>query len=262
MFSAVVNQCGSDAWHNDTNKTLGNELDAARLTWGAYAENLPTTACSSPGSASTGLFATKHVPALYSKSVLTNQTYCHAHVMGSNAFNNSVANGTLRNYSYYTPNLCNDGHDGCGGNISFRQLTAQADVWLKDWLAPMLNHTGRFSGAKEQAVMNHTAFLVTWDEGLLSNAGFKLPAITGGDNYLWCGQNGARGDAVCGSHIYTAIVSKYSLHRTFATNDSHYGLCRTVEWLYHLRPLGNPGQMDNQTGFPAMKSLFNFTRNG
>jgi phosphoesterase family protein len=262
MFAAVVNQCGTDAWNNYTNKTIAIELDAAHLTWGSYAEGLTAKACSNPGGATSGLYATKHVPALFFKSVLRNQTYCHAHVMGSVSFNNSVANGTLRNYSFYTPNLCDDGHNGCGGNTSFGQLTAQADVWLKDWLSPMLNHTGRFSSAKEQAMINHTAFIVTWDEGLGSNAGFAVAGITGGDNYLWCGQNGASGDAVCGSHIYTAVVSPYSLHRSFATKDSAYGLVNTVEWLYHLRHLGNPGQLDNQTGFPPMKSLFNFTANG
>jgi hypothetical protein len=262
MFSAVTNQCGSDAWHNYTNATLGSQLDAADLTWGAYAEGLPAHACSSPGTVSAGLFATKHVPALYSQAVLQNPTYCHNHVMGSDSFNDSMATGTLRNYSFYTPNLCDDGHDGCGGNTSFAQLTSQADAWLHHWLAPILNHTGAYSGSAERAAVNHTAFIVTWDEGLLSNSGFAVPSITSGDNYLWCGQNGALGDAVCGSHVYTVIVSKYSLGRTMTVTDSPYGLCRTVEWLDHLPPLGNPGHMDNRTGFPAMSGLFNFTKNG
>jgi phosphatidylinositol-3-phosphatase len=261
MFSAVVNQCGSDNWHNYTNNTLGLEFDAAHFTWGAYPESLPSNACSSPGTATAGLFATRHVPALFSSSVLKNQTYCNDHVQSSNVFNSSVANGTLRNYSFYTPNLCDDGHNGCGGNTTNAQMTHQADTWLKDWLTPILNHTGKYSSSAEQSLINHTAFIITWDEGVASNAGFALPGVTSGDNYLWCGQNGEAGDASCGGHIYTAIVSKYSVHTTFTTDDSPYGLCRTVEWLFHLPRLGNPGQMDNRTGFPPMKSLFNFTAN-
>jgi hypothetical protein len=262
MFAAVVNQCGTDSWYNYTNNTLGLELDAAHLTWGSYAESLPSSACSNPGSATAGLFATRHVPALAFASVLSNQTYCHDHVLSSTTFNSSVANGTLRNYSFYTPNLCDDGHNVCGVNSTYQKMTAQADTWLKDWLSPMLNHTGRYASPAEQAMINHTAFFVTWDEGTGSNAGFGLHGITSGDNHAWCSQNNASGDAVCGGHIYTAIVSKYSLHTSFTTLDSPYGLCRTVEWLFHLPRLGNPGGMDNKLGFPPMKGLFNFTANG
>lgn len=258
MFAAVVNQCGSDSWNNYTNRSLNVELDAANLSWAAYAEDLPSGACGDPGSATSGLFATRHVPALWMADVLQNQSYCAAHVRNSTDFNSSVANGTLPNFSFYTPNLCDDGHDGCGSNSTNPQLTAQADAWLQGWLSPILNHTGRYAGSAEEAVVNHTAFLVTWDEGIGNNSGFAVPGITGGDNYLWCGQNGAAGDAACGGPIFTAVVSPYSRNTSFATNDSTYGLCRTVEWLFHLRPLGNPGSMDNQTGFPAMTSLFRF----
>jgi hypothetical protein len=261
LFAAVANQCGTDTWNNYTNKSINVELDNAHLSWGQYAENLPTTACSNPAGATSGLFATRHVPALFFSDVLKNQSYCNAHVLSSNAFNSSVANGTLRNYSFYTPNLCDDGHNGCGHNTTDAQMTAQADIWLKHWLGPILNHTGKYSSPAERATINHTAFFITWDEGTGSNAGFAVPGITGGDNYQWCAQNGAAGDAVCGGNIYTAIVSPYSRHTTFATNDSPYGLIRTVEWLFHLNHLGNPGGFDNQTGFPAMKSLFHFSAN-
>lgn len=262
MFAAVVNQCGTDAWNNYTNATLGGALDAADLTWGSYAENLPAHACSSPGTATSGLFATKHVPALFFQGVLQNQTYCRHHVLDADTFNDSVANGTLRNFSFYTPNLCDDGHDGCGLNVTFAQMTAQADEWLRHWLGPIWNHTGAYSSPAERNAVNHTAFFVTWDEGLLSNAGFAVSTIKSGDNYRWCGQNGATGDAVCGSRVYTVVVSKYSLGHSFTVNDSPYGLCRTIEWLDHLPVLGNPGHMDNRTGFPALTGLFNFTTNG
>ena len=262
MLSGVVNQCGSDSWHNYTNKTILSELDANGFTWGSYAENLPGKACSNPGGVTSGLFATRHVPALWFSSVLTNQSYCRAHVQGANVFNNSVAAGNLRNFSFYTPNLCNDGHDGCGTNTTNGQLTSQADAWLRGWLGPMLNHTGRFATAKEQAMINHTAFLVTWDEGNAgTNVGFGVSTIGSGDNYKWCSQNGASGDAVCGGHIFTALVSPYSLDRTLVANDSTYGLPHTVEWLFHLGPLGNPGGYDSLKAFPAMHALFNFTSN-
>lgn len=262
IVSAVVNQCGSDSWHNYTNNTIFHELDHAGLSWGSYAENLPAKACSNPGGVTNGLFATRHVPALWSASVLSNQSNCKAHVLGSDVFNASVAAGTLRNFSFYTPNLCDDGHDGCGANTTNAQLTHQADSWLGNWLSQILNHTGRDSSAKERAMVNHTAFLVTWDEANAgNNQGFGLSTLHSGDNYRWCRQNGATGDAVCGGRVYTALVSRYSIDRTMFANDSTYGLTRTIEWLLHLAPLGNPGGYDNYPGFPAMSGLFNFTAN-
>ena len=262
MVAGVVNQCGSDTWHNYTNKTIFSEFDRSGLTWGSYAENLPAKACSNPGGVTAGLFATRHVPALWFTSVNTNQTYCRSHVVGANVFNSSVAAGTLRNFSFYTPNLCDDGHDGCGLNTTNGQLTRQADSWLKNWLTPMLNHTGRFSGSKEQAMINHTAFLISWDEGNSGLiGGFPVAGVTSGDNLQWCGQHGATGDAVCGGHIFLSIVSPFSLDRTMTANDSTYGWDHTVEWLFHIAPLGNPGGFDNLKGFPAMSALFNFTAN-
>ncbi|MFI5414112.1 MAG: alkaline phosphatase family protein [Candidatus Lutacidiplasmatales archaeon] len=262
MVSGVVNQCGSDTWNNYTNTTLFTRIDRAGLTWGSFAENLPATACSNPGGVTSGLFATRHVPTLWFHSTLSNQSYCRSHVFGSDAFNDSVQAGSLRNFSFYTPNLCDDGHTGCGSNTSNAQLTAQADAWLRGWLGPMLNHTGVYASARERALIAHTAFLVTWDEASAgTNTGFGLPTITGGDNYKWCAKNGAAGDAVCGGPVYAAIVSPYSLHRTMTANDSTYGIPHTVEWLFHLAPLGNPGGYDNFHGFPAMSTLFNFTAN-
>jgi len=262
LFAGVSDVCGSDVWHNETNATLNTEFDAAGRTWGAYAESLPSVACARPANSTHGLFATRHVPALYFGDVIGNLSYCRSHVLDSHAFNDSVANGTTRNFSMYTPNLCDDGHTGCGGNRTDAQLTSQGDAWLRDWLAPMLNHTGRFSSTAEQQAIRHTAFVITWDEAVGSNAGFALRGVSSGQNYDWCAKNGARGDAVCGGHVFTAIVSAYSVNRTFVTPDAPYGICHTVEWLFHLPPLGNPGGLDGRPGFPAMKGLFNFTSNG
>jgi acid phosphatase len=262
MIFAVTSQCGSDAWQNDTNTTIGDLLGAAGYSWAQYAENLSANACSSPGGATKGLFAVKHVPFLYSAAVLQNQTFCKKHILPATSFGNSVARGQLPNYSFYTPNLCDDGHNGCGGNKTGAQETAQADAWLHGFLSPILNHTGRFNTSREQHLVQHTLFIVTWDEGLGSNAGYAVSGVGQYENAKWCAAHNASGKAVCGGHIYTAFVSPYSLGRTFTTNDSSYGLVRTVEWLFHLPFLHNAGGIDSNAGFPVMKSLFSFTKNG
>lgn len=262
LISAVTNQCGSDSWHNYTNTTIGDLLLADHLTYANFAEDLPSNGCSNPGGATAGLFATRHVPFLFFADVLRNQSFCDAHVLPASNFTHSVANGTLPNFSVYTPNLCDDGHNGCGGNTTNAQLTAQADAWLDGFLAPILNHTGMYANKLEKRLVQHTLFIVTWDEGVGSNSGYAVSGDTSLDNYDWCGANGAAGDAVCGGHIFTAFVSPYSVGRNFTGLASPYNVVRTVEWLFGLPHLKNAGRLDANPGFPLMLSMFSFKANG
>jgi hypothetical protein len=261
MVSAETYQCGTDNWYNYTTTDLGVRLQQAGLTWANYAENLPSGACSSPGTTSTAMFQTHHVPFLFFANTTANQTFCHQHILPSADFNASVANGTMRNFSFYTPNMCDDGHNGCGGNSSNAQLAAQADAWLRGFLAPMLNHTGPYSSKAEKREIAHTLFIVTWDEATGYNVGFYVPRTNGTNAYLWCQANGAKGDSVCGGQIYTVFVSPYSKGRSFTSLDAPYGICATVEWLFHLPSLGNPSNLDTRAGFPVMKSMFSFPYN-
>jgi hypothetical protein len=261
MIAAVTNQCGTDAWKNTTNTTVGDLLDAAGGSYAQYAENLPSAACPHPASVTSLIFATRHTPFLYFRDVLKNQTFCRQHVMSSANFNASVVNGTLPNLSFYTPNLCDDGHTGCGKNTTGAQLTAQADAWLHDFLAPMLNHTGRDNTPAERLLMKHTLFIITWDEGT-NNSGYSIPLDTSFNTYTWCQANGGTGLAVCGGHVYLVFVSPYSMHTTFTADVSDYSIARTIEWLFHLPHLKNVGAFDARNAFPAMTTLFTFPSNG
>jgi hypothetical protein len=261
MIAAVTNQCGTDNWYNYTDKTLGDRLGSAGMSWANYAENLPASACPNPGGTSLSMFQVHHLPFLFFADVLRNQSFCRHHILPSSEFNRSVANGTMLNFSFYSPNMCDNGHNGCGSNTTSAQLTAQADAWLHGFLSPMLNHTGRYSSRAAKNSIAHTLFIVTWDEGSGSNAGYKVAGVKGQDNYLWCAANLAPGDAVCGGQVYTVFVSPYSMGRSYTGLDAPYGLTTTVEWLFHLPPLRNPGHFDNGTDFPAMTTMFSFRSN-
>ncbi len=265
LIAATTEQCGSDNWNNYTETTIGTLLQAKGLTWESYAQDLPLTACTNPGSATSGLFATRHVPFLYFSADTKWKAYCHLHLHTGQRFQEDVANGTLANYSFYTPNLCNDGHNPCGGNTTLAQMALQADTWLRGFLSPILNHTGVYNTAAERSLIAHTLFIITYDEGTGLNdySGYVVPGITHGDNYAWCAANGGpAGAAVCGGHVFCVFVSPYSVGTTFTQNDSDYGIVHTVEWLFHLPHLDNPGHYDASSGFPVMKSLFSFKSNG
>jgi acid phosphatase len=83
-------------------------LEAHGLTWKAYAENLGSYDKTSldPG---TPPFARKHVPFLSYPSITDNPER-RAHIVDGSEFKTDLANGTLPHYSWYTPNLINDGH--------------------------------------------------------------------------------------------------------------------------------------------------------
>jgi hypothetical protein len=261
LISADSLQCSSDNYNHYKLTNVGDLLSGAGYSWHAYAENLPTNACSQPGSSSHGVFVVHHVPFLFFNNVTKSSTFCTRHVLPSSNFNSSVAAGSLGNFSFYTPNLCDDGHNGCGGNTTGAQMTKQADRWLKDFLGPMLNHTGRYATTAEKNMIAHTAFLVIWDEGSGSNAGFAVPGVTSGDTYRYCLNNGAKGDAACGGHVFAVMVSPYSKGKAFTMKDADFGIATTIEWLFHLGHLKNPGHLDASSGFPAMRALFNFTSN-
>jgi acid phosphatase len=91
-------------------------LEAQGLTWKAYAEDLSpenkpltTSPPDSPPPADKFPFARKHVPFLSYPSITSNPDRL-ARIVNAQQFEIDLANGTLPAYSWYTPNLINDGH--------------------------------------------------------------------------------------------------------------------------------------------------------
>lgn len=105
-------------------------LEAKKLTWKAYAENLrpvdiiqppdiffhpppnffypPTAEKSGPGT--DPLFSRRHVPFMSFPNIVTNPVRAANIVNAQSTFESDLAAGKLPNYSWYIPNLVNDGH--------------------------------------------------------------------------------------------------------------------------------------------------------
>ena len=188
-------QCGSDAYHVYSTTNLATLVDAAGLKWRAYDESMPKPCDKS----NAGLYAVRHTPFMFYSDVVGNTTFCRAHIVNSKYFNESAANGTLPNLSFYTPNLLDDGHNT---NVPF------ADAWLKGWLSPLLN----------DSIFSKSVFLITYDESGNSNAGY----------------NGTAGGKV----YFTAVSPDVKTDFTYTSNASHYNLLTTIEWLLGLGHTG------------------------
>src|SRR5712692_7170981 len=93
-------------------------LLTAGKTWKAYEEDLPSVGYLTPD---TGNYARKHCPLSYFSDVMGSSVQIN-NLVPFTQFAKDLANNQLPNYSFITPNLCNDAHD-CS-------LTT-ADNWLK-----------------------------------------------------------------------------------------------------------------------------------
>jgi phosphatidylinositol-3-phosphatase len=107
-----------------SNDNIVRHLLTAGKTWKAYAESLPYagyTGCS------TGEYAKKHVPlAFFSDVANSSEKY---NLVPFTQLAKDIANDSLPNFGFITPNLLHDAHDG---------TLQQADAWLKANIAPLL----------------------------------------------------------------------------------------------------------------------------
>jgi hypothetical protein len=135
--------------------TIADRLEQKNLTWKSYAEDYPggcflgseaTVGRLSPGSAPTDLYAKKHVPLLSFVSIQSNRSRC-GRVVNAGQFMRDARAGKLPNYSFYTPNMFNNGHD---------TSLQVASAWLKGFVRAL-------DGT--MAMHQRTLVVITWDEG-------------------------------------------------------------------------------------------------
>lgn len=121
---------------------LGDLFEEKGLNWAAYAEDYPGGCFTRM---TRGKYARKHVPFLSFRNVQRDPVRC-ARIRDGNQFFRDFEAGTLPEYSFFTPNLDQDGHD---------TDARHAAEWFQNRFAGVLNDA-RF--------MKDTLFLVTYDE--------------------------------------------------------------------------------------------------
>ena len=132
------------------------ELIASGKTWKQYAESIPSVGYVGGDS---GEFATRHVPLPYMTDAQT--TTQRQNIVPFTQFATDLANDTLPNYTFITPNLCNDAHD-CG--------LAVADSWLQANIDPL---------TKSVSFQKDGLLIIVFDEsvGDDTNGGGQVAAV-------------------------------------------------------------------------------------
>jgi phosphatidylinositol-3-phosphatase len=122
-------------------RNLVDQLEAARVSWAAYLEELPAPCYAGAGR---GGYAKKHNPFIYYRDVAGSHARC-SHLAGFGALAGALRTARLPAFVWITPNLCDDGHD-CG--------VGAADRFLARTVPALLHELGP-----------RGFLIVTWDEG-------------------------------------------------------------------------------------------------
>lgn len=126
-----------------TDDNVIRELVKAGKSWKAYAESVPSAGYLG---GDVPPYVRRHNPFTYLSDVQNDSTQA-ANIVPFSQFAGDLANNTLPQYSFITPNVNNDAHDG---------TLAAADLWLQSNIAPLLSSSAFQSGG---------LLIITFDEG-------------------------------------------------------------------------------------------------
>jgi len=224
-------------------KMLGDQFEAAHLSWRGYMEDLgndstkESASCGHPtigGIDSTtireasDLYATKHNPFYYFHTLIDNKARCTSHVVNLRQLEADLKSiSRTPNYVFITPNQCNDGHDTPCVDSEPGGLV-QANRFLQKWV-PRITSSPAF---KQDGLL-----LITFDEA---------SGPPGQDTSACCGEEGLPGQehppgwsGPGGGKVGAVILSPFVKPGTVSDVPyNHYSTLRWVENNFGLAPLG------------------------
>jgi len=242
-------QVGNGCVYPASIPTLGNQLTGASLTWKAYLQDMGNDpardhtvstpegpACGHPavgkpdlteGAEPQDQFADRHEGFMYFQSVTDNAAYCDAHVLSFQPLLSDLSSAaTTPDFSWISPNLCNDGHDApCanGDPGGFVNIDAFLSTWVPIIMASPAYKTG--------------VIMITFDEGNSDNA--CCGEVEGrSDAHPNTGQPGIGGPG--GGRVGAVLLSPYITPGTVSTVDyNHYAMLKSIEDIFGLSHLGD-----------------------
>jgi phosphatidylinositol-3-phosphatase len=239
-------------------KTIGQQLSAKHLTWRGYMQdmgNLPHRdktvqtkngpACGHPKlntedlTDSTGpktdSYATRHDPFMYFESIIDNKKLCDSHVVSFKPLRHDLKKvATTPNYSWISPNTCNDGHDWPKCQDGSPGRLPRVNKFLKQWI-PRIQAS--------PAYRKNGLIIVTMDEsghdenaaaccGMVDGLGYDDPAHPDMNEPGVYGPGGGKVGAV--------LLSRFIKPGTVSSRPyNHFSQLRSIEDIFGLHHLGD-----------------------
>src|ERR1041384_1518060 len=180
----------------------------------------------------------KHNPFVYYHSVFDDLAYCDAHDVPFTGFTSDLASiDTTPNYSFITPNQCDDGHDmpTCSDGTTTGG-PERIDVFLQQYV-PVIESSPAF---RKDGLL-----VILFDEGVSSMSCCNektSPNMPSGEN----NGSSAPGAAGAGGGQTGAILnSPFVTPGTISTQSyNHYSYLRSMEDIFNLSHLGYAAQDD------------------
>ncbi|WP_247647296.1 alkaline phosphatase family protein [Arthrobacter sp. E3] len=220
--------------------TIVGQLQSNGLTWRGYMEDMakpclhpePGTADPNKRAKVGNQYVTRHNPFMYFANIINSPT-CEQNVVNLDALPGDLESvATTPNFSFITPNLCNDGHDNPCVDGRYGGLEA-ADAWLKVWVPRIMD---------SPAYKKDGMLVITFDEGdgerepddsgatrsasaddLDQGPGAPLPGIFG--------EGGGRVGALILSPLVQPGTSSQVVY-------NHYSLLASIEDIFSLPYIG------------------------
>ena len=252
VFASNGQAVGTGCVYPSNVLTLPDQLAASHLTWHGYMEDMGNTItrepahCGAPtSSAGTGMpdgtqtatatdqYAARHNPFVYFHSLIDSGA-CHANVVPLYRLSHDLQSySTTPNFSFITPNLCDDGHDApCKGKDAQGSTAGglvSIDHFLSTWV-PRIESSAAFQ--KDGLLL-----IVTDEAAFQSDASACCNEQPGPDSPMpgVYGAGGGRTGALAIGHCVAG-------GRTDSTPYNHYSLLRSMEDIFGIRVGGSDGK--------------------
>lgn len=229
--------------------TLPDQLEAAGLTWKAYMEDMGKDPAREPATCGhvplgrtdttqlaqrSDQYAARHDPFVYFHTIIDNPSRCAAHVVELAHLAADLSSAaTTANYTFITPNLCNDGHDADCADGRHGGLAA-VDGFLRQWV-PLIEHAPAFRADGLLVII----FDESDGQGAEGSSACCHERPLPGAKYPpgFSGPGGGRvGAVVLSPFVKPGTVSSVPYN--------HYALLRTVEAIFGLSYLGYAAEPD------------------
>ncbi len=231
-------------------QNLVDQLESAGVSWKAYMEDLPF-AGDLVAQTPDGLYVRKHDPFLMYPDVFNNPTRAD-NVVPLTQLSTDLATGSVPQFVWITPNVCNDMHGGATAcpfpssptDPLQAALYQDGDTFLSTWVEA-ITHSKAWTG--------HSAIFITWDEGGFEDQSPFGPTDTapGPDSPILpatpanpaSGGGGdlAGGTIYGGGHVPMIVIARRVGHRVDSAPADHYSLLQTIELNFGLPLLGDAG---------------------